>query len=251
MEYSIKKLAELAGVTTRTLRYYDEIGLLKPARISPSGYRMYGEKEVDLLQQILFYRTMDMKLEEIEKIIYDPEFNRMTALEGHLKELHQKVKELTAVIQTVEKTIAYQKGEINMTNKEKFEGIKKEAVSENEKKYGKEIREKYGEEVVEESNQKYLNLSEQEMEEMQQTEEEMLHLLSEVRNTKEINSKEAKRVAELHKKWLGYTWNFYSPEAHKGLGLMYVADERFTKYYDDRAGEGSAQLLNEILQKYI
>ena len=59
MEYTIKKLATLAGVTTRTLRYYDEVGILKPARINSSGYRIYGKKEIDRLQQILFYREKD------------------------------------------------------------------------------------------------------------------------------------------------------------------------------------------------
>ena len=67
MEYTIKNLAQLAGVSVRTLRYYDEIGLLKPCRVNLSGYRIYGEKEVDLLQQILFYKSIDMKLEEISR----------------------------------------------------------------------------------------------------------------------------------------------------------------------------------------
>ena len=58
MEYAVQKLAVLAGISTRTLRYYDEIGILTPARISSSGYRIYGQKEVDRLQQILFYREL-------------------------------------------------------------------------------------------------------------------------------------------------------------------------------------------------
>lgn len=87
IEYSIKELADLAGVTTRTLRYYDEIGLLKPKRINSSGYRVYGEKEVDLLQQILFYKSMDMKLEYIQKIISGPDFDIPIALIDHLQQL--------------------------------------------------------------------------------------------------------------------------------------------------------------------
>lgn len=81
MEYTIKRLAELAGVSARTLRYYDEIGLLRPCRINSAGYRIYGEREVDLLQQILFYKSMDMKLEEIQKIISNPDFDTKKALE--------------------------------------------------------------------------------------------------------------------------------------------------------------------------
>ena len=69
MEYTINKLAKVAGVTTRTLRFYDEIGLLAPARISSNGYRIYGKKEIDRLQYILFYRELGVSLEEIKNIL--------------------------------------------------------------------------------------------------------------------------------------------------------------------------------------
>ena len=69
MEYTILKLGKLAGVSTRTLRYYDEIGLLKPTRINSSGYRIYGSPEVDRLQQILFYRELGVGLMDIKKIV--------------------------------------------------------------------------------------------------------------------------------------------------------------------------------------
>lgn len=87
MEYSIRKLADLAGVTTRILRYYDEIGLLKPSRINSSGYRIYGEKELNLLQQVLLYRSMDMKLEDIQKVISQPDFDIPKALIEHHQQL--------------------------------------------------------------------------------------------------------------------------------------------------------------------
>lgn len=80
MEYTIKKLGEIAGVSTRTLRYYDQIGLLKPCRINSSGYRIYGEKEVNLLQRIMFYKAMDMKLEKIQEIIQNPNFDMEKSL---------------------------------------------------------------------------------------------------------------------------------------------------------------------------
>ena len=85
LEYTIQKLARLAGVSTRTLRYYDEIGLLKPARINSSGYRIYGQNEVNLLQQIMFYRELGAQLETIKEIINDPNFDRLEALQEHLE----------------------------------------------------------------------------------------------------------------------------------------------------------------------
>jgi len=77
LEYTIKKLARLSGTTPRTLRYYDEIGLLKPAIINSSGYRIYGEKELNILQQILFYRELGVSLHEIKRIITSTTFDRI------------------------------------------------------------------------------------------------------------------------------------------------------------------------------
>ena len=147
--YTIKKMAEISGVSTRTLRYYDELGLLKPESINESGYRLYGQKQVDTLQQILFYRELGMRLEEIRKIIGDPDFNLLKALQLHRENLLKERGRLDKLIANVEKTILYKKGELKMTDIEKFEGFKQSLIDENEKKYGREIREKYGEEAVE------------------------------------------------------------------------------------------------------
>lgn len=250
MEYTIKKLAEIAGVSTRTLRYYDEIGLLKPRRINSSGYRIYGEVEVNLLQQILFYRTMDMKLEDIQQIILLNDFNIDKALENHYVQLVNKRKQIDQLIATIEKTLKCRKGECSMSDKEKFEGFKKEKLTENEEKYGAEIREKYGDETINASNMKFMNMSEADFKEMQQIEEEMFLALKEVMKSNDLSSHEARIVYEKHKAWLGFTWNFYSKEAHENLAAMYVADERFMKYYEDRAGKGAANILYEAVQKY-
>lgn len=250
MEYTIKKLAEIAGVSVRTLRYYDEIDLLKPCRISSSGYRIYGEAEVDLLQQIMFYRTLDMKLEEIGRLLYDSNLDQVVALENHLKQVKEKINQLSEVVIAVEKTIACQKGEIKMTDMEKFEVFKKQQVEKNEAMYGAEVREKYNDKIVEASNKQFLNMSKEEYEKMQETEATLLQLLSRVLETGNLESEEAKEVCKLHKQWLGYTWSFYSIEAHKGLAEMYVADERFTAYYEKKAGQGAAEVLRDIIQKY-
>lgn len=87
MEYSIKKLAEMAGLTSRTLRYYDTIQLLKPKRINSSGYRIYGEEEINRLQQILFFREFEIPLEEIKNYLDDPDFDHTEALNQHRLQL--------------------------------------------------------------------------------------------------------------------------------------------------------------------
>src|SRR5699024_8478065 len=144
MEYTVSKLAQLSGVSGRTLRYYDQIGLLKPSRINSSGYRIYGQKEVDLLQQILFYRELEFSLEEIMEIMNDPVFNEIDALKNHYNNLKKKRDRLDNIIATVEMTIVKKEGGIPMLDKEKFEGFKEKLINDNEQKYGKEIREKYG-----------------------------------------------------------------------------------------------------------
>lgn len=251
MEYTIKKLSQLAGVSSRTLRYYDEIGLLKPCRVSSTGYRIYGEKEVDLLQQILLYRSMDIKLEDIKEIIYNKDFDINKSLIEHRERLISRRKQLDLLIQTVEKTIDYNKGEIEMSNKEKFEGFKKQALEENERKYGKEIREKYGEKTIEESNKKWLNMTEEDMKKMQNIEKEMFEALEEVIKTKDLESEAAKKVYEKHKEWLTFSWPTYSSEAHVGLAEMYLADERFAKYYNDAVGTKEAtETLRDCIVKY-
>lgn len=88
--YSIKELSDMAGVSARTLRWYDRIGLLKPAFVNDAGYRFYGEREVDLLQQILFYRERGMELKKIRSIIYEEGFDIMAAMEEHLCELEEQ-----------------------------------------------------------------------------------------------------------------------------------------------------------------
>ena len=87
MEYSIQELAKLAGVTTRTLRWYDQIGLLKPGRVAESGYRYYGDAQVDRLQDILYYRALGVELAQIRECLDDPAFDRLAALRSHLAAL--------------------------------------------------------------------------------------------------------------------------------------------------------------------
>lgn len=128
MEYTVHELAKLAGITARTIRYYDQIGLLKPARINSSGYRIYGEAEVDKLQQILFYRELGVGLGDIRKIINSPSFNRLEALKEHRAKLLDEKKRLELLIANVEKTIAMLEGRTVISDKEKFEGFKHKLI---------------------------------------------------------------------------------------------------------------------------
>ena len=148
MEYTIQKLSRLAGVSTRTLRFYDEIGLLKPKRTSSSGYRIYGEAEVDRLQQILFFKQLSFSLDEIKAAMDDPAYDAERSLVAHKQALLEKKTEIELLIKTVDATLDEKRGGRKMSDKEKFEGLKKELLDENETRYGQEIRGKYGEKTV-------------------------------------------------------------------------------------------------------
>lgn len=250
MEFTIQELAQLSGVSTRTLRYYDEIGLLKPARTNEVGYRFYGQFEVDMLQQILFYRALDMKLATIKEIIQSPDFEHTEALKTHRTALLKRKEELEKILQTVEKTIQSIEEEQPMANEEKFNGFKEKLIEENEKQYGQEVRAKYGDKTVDASNAKLMNMTEEQYEAMQQLEQQLFARLKEAMAIGDTNNDVAMEVAELHKRWLSFSWSHYSKEAHAGIAQMYVADERFSAYYDERVAKGAAQFLHDAIHNF-
>ncbi|MGN7470124.1 MerR family transcriptional regulator [Brevibacillus sp. SAFN-007a] len=249
MEYTVQKLGLLAGVSTRTLRYYDEIGLLKPARINSSGYRIYGQAEVDRLQQILFYRELGVSLEEIKEIVSSPTFDAVQALREHRAKLLDKRAQLDRLIANVELTLAQREGTKTMTDKQKFEGFKQQLIDDNEKQYGKEIRAKYGDEQVERSNRKLREMTEEEYARLEQVNEELHKTLEEAVATGDPASELAQRAADLHRQWLSFYWDSYSKEAHAGVAHMYVDDPRFTAYYE-KIKPGAAAFLRDAVLIY-
>jgi len=239
----------LAGVSTRTLRYYDEIGILKPARISSSGYRIYGQKEVDLLQQVMFYRELGVSLPDIREILTSPDFDKVKALKEHKNRLLEQRNRLDMLIRNVEKTIAYTEGRIKMTDKEKFEGFKQKIIEENEKKYGEEARQKYGDDDVDKSNAILKNMTQGQYEELQRTEEKCRKTLLEAFKTGDPAGPLAQEAADLHRKWITFFLGDYNKEAHAGVAQLYVDDERFTKYYD-KDQPGLARFLRDAILIY-
>ena len=249
MEYSINKLSKLAGVSNRTLRYYDEIGLLSPKRISSNDYRVYGQNEVDLLQQILFFRELGVPLDEIKKLMWSKEYDKTSALQEHLLALKAKREQIELLITNVEKTIAASKGETIMSDKEKFEGFKKNLIIENEREYGEELRKKFGDAIIDGSNANVMGLTAERYEETQRLSEKINCLLRTAFEQSDPSGELAQEVCGLHKKWLEGYWAHYSKEAHLGLAQSYVDDPRFKKYYDDIA-VGCAEFLRNAIQIY-
>lgn len=233
MEYSIDRLARLSGVTSRTLRHYDQIGLLKPSRKNPAGYRIYGPAELDRLQQILFYRELGLELKAIQALLDQPGFDKNAALHQHLRRLLEEEQRIHCLVETLQKTIRHIEEGEPMTDKEKFQGFKEKQLQENEEKYGEEIRAKYGAEAVEASNQKFLRMTEAQYNDLEALAAQILRgLESAVREGSDPASEVGADLARKHRAWLSAYLPAYSREAHLGLCRMYLEDERFTAYYD-------------------
>jgi len=249
MEYSGNKLSKMSGVSARTLRYYDEIGLLKPLRAASSGYRIYGQAEVDTLQQILFYRELGFQLESIKKLLSSSGFDIEKAFLSHLAELHSKKERLDALILNVTKSIAAMKGETTMTDAEKFEGFKQSLVDDNEQKYGTEIRGKYGNQSVDESNAKVMSLTKEQYDEGEQLRLAIEDALKAAFDTGDPAGELAQKACDLHRQWLSVFYPKYNIDYHRGLGEMYVADDRFRANYDKLA-PGCTDFFRDAINIY-
>jgi DNA-binding transcriptional MerR regulator len=124
MGYTVKQLAKMSGVSVRTLHFYDETGLLKPARVGRNGYRVYEEPQLLMLQQILFYRELGFELKQIKEILSRADFEKVAALQSHRKVLEKNAVRMRTLIETIDKTIEHLKGTKKMKSEEIFSGFK-------------------------------------------------------------------------------------------------------------------------------
>lgn len=251
MPYQIHELAALSGVTVRTLRYYDQIGLLTPVRSADNGYRLYETAQVDRLQQILFYRALGISLTRIAELLDTPDFDRASALEEHRSALLEQCRTLDLMIDNLTQTIQSIREGTIMNDKEKFEGLT-QIIEQNNRTYGREVAEKYGEQALEETNRRLASMTRQQWEEQQALEQNIFSLLAQAMSIGDPCCEAAQQAADLHRRWLLYFWpaENYSAQAHRALAEGYVADERFTAYYDQRLGKGGTLFLKQAIDCY-
>ena len=238
----INEVAKLTGITVRTLHYYDEIGLLKPSNITEAGYRLYDNKSLEKLQQILFFRELDFPLIEIKEIISNPNYDDRQALTKHKELLVKKKQRLEGLVNLVDKileggnTMSF--NEFDMTEIEKMKD-----------QYSKEVKERWGDtNAYKESENKTKNLNSEQWEQL--TKESNLIFEEFSINIKENPDSQIAR--QLVKKWQNYiTQNFYNctNEILLGLSYMYVEDERFKKNID-KYGEGTAEFMSKAIKLY-
>ena len=238
----ISEVAKLTGITVRTLHYYDEIGLLKPSEITEAGYRLYSREDLEILQQILFFRELDFPLSQIKEIVNNPNYDKEEALKKQKELLIQQRQRIEGLIKLIEKRI---EGDNNMSFKE----FDMNEIEENKKKYAKEVKERWGtSKAYEESEKKTSSYNKEKWGDINQETSEIFKGFAELRNS-DPGSEE---VQELVRRWQKYiTDNFYTctNEILSGLGLMYVEDERFKENLD-KNGEGTAKLMAEAIKIY-
>jgi DNA-binding transcriptional MerR regulator len=244
MEYTVKKLASMAGVSVRTLHYYDNIGLLKPVRYNASGYRVYGEGELLRLQQILFFRELDISLSDIASIINNPGFDVVQALRWHRKLLQEKISRLNSLIETIDKTVLNLQGEIEMKDHEYYGGFSKEQ----QEKYRQEIRERYGSRALDESDRRMKGWTKNDF---QRVQKEGTKIFTAIRDNMEkgYDSPEVQAwIDELHQ-WLNH---FYTCDLEmlEGLGHLYNDHPDFVKMWKTTYHEEMPEFLLKAIKYY-
>ncbi len=249
MTYKIHEIAAIAGISTRTLRYYDRIGLLQPTMMTESGYRLYDETSINQLQLILLYKELGFALQDIVKYVQEQNSDFISILSVQREKIVQRKLDLDIIIQTIDQTILYHKGEIDMTNNDKFNGLKEETIRENEDKYGDEIRLKYGDEIVDASYQKLRKMSQWQWDEAERLGKEILTELPQAM-VQGPTSDEAMLVCKKHQQWIQLYWPKYDQNAHLNLVKMYTEDDRFKAYYE-KVKIGAADFLYEAMKVYL
>ena len=245
-KYSAKELANLAGVSVRTLHHYDEIGLLKPAIRTEAKYRLYGENELLKLQQILFYKELDFSLKEIIHILDDPDFDLIKALESHREALISRQERILVMLNTIKKTMLNLKGKKMITNEELYKGFSAEKATE----IRNEAIEKFGEEKVATSENYLKKLSKEQFEQLINEQKEIfknLFDLSDKEPESQVVQLEMARHYKNTRKFWGTDGNSDSQwKEYKGLGELYISDERFTMI-DGKAQPEFARFLSKAM----
>ena len=227
MAYTVKQLANLAGVSARTLHYYDRIGLLKPESIRANGYRELG-----------------FSLGDITAIVTSPDFDAAAALESHRKSLQGRAERLERLIHTVDDTISHLKGEKDMSNKQLFAAFSEEQQEE----YARQAERMYDPEIVKASNRKWKAYpAEQKKRVMNEGNRVYVDMVSAM--PKGVASPEVQAIVERWRRHIEYFW---TPNLEQLLGLAegYSADPRFKANFDKVHPE-LAVFMRDAVQVYV
>ena len=229
-KYSVGRVANLSGVTIRTLHHYDEIGLLSPGGRSDAGYRVYEDADLERLQRILFYRELGFTLKEIATIIDDPNTDSM----GHLRRqrglLVERIERLSAMVDAIDYEMEAKTMDINLTPEERFEVFGDFRPED----HAEEAERRWGEtEAYKESNRRVSQYTKEDWLQLKAEAEEVQNRLAAAFEAGLApDSEEAMAAAEAHRQHISRWFYECTYEIHRGLTDMYASDERFRSNYD-------------------
>ena len=239
--YTVKQVAALSGVSIRTLHYYDEIGLLRPAYVGENGYRYYTEDELLRLQQILLHRELGFALKEIAALLDARDFDRLSALKAQRSRLEAEAKRYRRLVATIDRTITRLEGwngegERIMTHAELYEGFS----AEKQEEYERWLIERYGEnmrEHIDRSRKKLGALSDSEKTRIKEALAEIETDLAEACRRKiPVDSPALAPVLERHREWVAAMWDRpCPPSAYAGLADLYRSHPDFEARYEQLA----------------
>lgn len=241
--YSVKQLAAVAGVSPRTLHYYDEIGLLHPTRNPVNGYRVYQAEALLRLQQILFLRELGMSLDEIQHTLDRPDFDLLPALEQHRQALLERRGRLDQLVRTVESTIQHMKGNIAMDAKDLYAGF----TPEQEQAYTAEAQRRWGEQNVNESVKRWGSYSTEKKQNILKEGGEIYQAIVAAMPSGPGSPQAQEGITRWHQN-LRY---FYEPtkDILLGLGDLYNDDPEFNAFFQ-RIHPELAGFMRQAIQIY-
>jgi len=249
MPYKIKEVADIVGVSVRTLHHYDQVGLLKPESVTTAGYRLYTDHDLERLQQVLFFKELGFNLQKIKEILDNPGFDRKRALQTQRELLLKKRQRLEAIIDSVEKTIESLEGGIEMSKKEMFEAFDMTEIEKHQREYADEVKQKYGNsEAYKESQKKTSGYTKDDWAAIQAKGNEIHRRIAELMDKDPADPQVQKAIGD----WRQHITDcFYTctPEIFRGLGDLYVNDERFTANID-KTCPGLAKFMREAMHLY-
>jgi len=248
MGRTVGEVAKLAHVSVRTLHHYDSIGLLVPSERSESGYRLYGEADLEKLQQVLFFRELGFGLDQITQIMRDPTFDRREALEMQRRMLADKTAQLQHMIEAVDAAIDSMERGVTMDEKDRFEVFGEFDPAE----YEAEARERWGEtDAYKESAHRTARYTKDDWKRIMAQQKAVTD--GYVQRMEAGDAPDSPAVFEVVERHLAsITDNFYTlpGEMFGDLADMWVTDQRFTKNID-KAKPGLAQFQHDAVKAWV
>ncbi|MHB8896384.1 MAG: MerR family transcriptional regulator [Candidatus Geothermincolia bacterium] len=243
MQYTIGQLARLAGISARTLHYYDERGLLKPTSVRPNGYRCYENSDLVKLQQILFFRELDFPLEEIGRMINSPGFDVSEALRDQRRLIELKRARLDALLDSIDATLSSIEEGNDMAAEELYGSFTREQIDE----YKQEVRDKWGDRALTQSEERTRGWTAADYSRVEDEGKEIAGTIARLMDRGPADAE----VQEQVERYFQHICRFYdcTLEIFRGLGEMYVRDERFAAYFR-RIDPGLPGFMREAMACY-